>query len=66
MVTSRAVVGSSQSRIAGSAGQRDRDHDPLPQPAGQLVRVAAVPPDRFGDADRAEQLEGPLAGRPGG
>ena len=47
-------------------GQRDRDHHPLAQPAGQLVRIAAVPPRRVGNADPAEQVEGPLAGRPGG
>src|SRR5580704_17368585 len=63
-VERRGRLVAEQDRRVG--GQRDRDHDPLPQPAGQLVRVAAVPPDRVGDADRAEQAEGPLAGRPGG
>ena len=42
-VTSRAVVGSSAIRRLGLAGERHRDHDPLPHPAGEVVRVAGEP-----------------------
>jgi hypothetical protein len=38
----------------GVAGNRDRDHHPLSQPAGQLVRVGAEPALGLGDADRSQ------------
>ena len=48
----------------GLQGQRHGDHDPLPHPAGQLVRVAAQPVGV--DPDHLQQLAGPLAAlRPG-
>ena len=40
-VTSSAVVGSSAISSFGSAGERDRDRDPLAHAAGELVRVGA-------------------------
>ncbi len=60
MVTSSAVVGSSAMMQLGVAGQRHGDHHALAHAAGQLVRVLLQPPLRLGDADQAEQLDGPL------
>ena len=42
MVTSSAVVGSSQRISFGSHDERDRDHHPLPHAARELVRVGAA------------------------
>ena len=44
----------------GVAGQRHRDHDALPHPAGELVRERAVPALGLGDADPAHEIDGPL------
>jgi hypothetical protein len=41
----------------GTAGQRDGDHHPLPQPAGQLVRILGQPSLGIGDAHRTEQAQ---------
>ena len=43
----------------GSAGQRHRDHHPLPLPAGELVRVG--PRAGRGQPDLLEQLADPVA-----
>ena len=45
--------------------QRDRrgDHDALPLPAGELVRIVAGPALRVGNADAVEQLQHPAPGR---
>ena len=40
--TSSALTGSSQTMNFGSHGQRPGDADPLPLPAGELVRIAVV------------------------
>ena len=40
--TSSALVGSSATSSSGPSGQRPGDADPLPLPAGQLVRVAVA------------------------
>ena len=48
-VTSSAVVGSSATIRPGPAGDRDGRHHPLPQPAGELVRIDPQP--QFGVAD---------------
>ena len=47
----------------GLAAQRHRDHHPLAQPAGELVRVVAEPLGRPGQADQAEHLGRPGHGR---
>ena len=47
----------------GLLRDRDRDHHPLPLPAGDLVRVGAGTRARVGDADDVEQLDGALARR---
>ncbi len=44
----------------GLAGQRHRDHDALPQAAGQLVRVVVQPLRRLRQADQVEHLGGPF------
>ena len=41
--------------------KRDRDSDPLAQPARELVRVLREPPLGLGDADFLKQLDGSLA-----
>ena len=46
VVTSSAVVASSAISSFGPAGERHRDHDPLPHAAGELVRVLVEPPVR--------------------
>jgi hypothetical protein len=43
----RGFVGDQQLRIAH---QRHRDHDPLAQAAGELMRILAEPHSRRGDA----------------
>ena len=48
------LVGDEQRR---PAGERDGDHDPLAQAAGQLVRVVAVPAVGIRHPDRGEQLD---------
>ena len=45
------------------AGQRHRDHDPLPQAARELVRVVVEALGRPRQPDQAEHLQGPRAGR---
>ena len=54
----RRLVGDQQLRIAG---QRHRDHHPLPLPAGQLVRIRIDPLLGFGNADFAQQLRSPAS-----
>ena len=56
----RRLVGDQQLRLAG---ERHRDHRPLPHPARELVRVVLQPLLRARDADLVEQLDGAL-GRP--
>ena len=46
----------------GRVRQRDRDHHPLPHPAGQLVRVAGPASPSGRQADLAEQVGGPAPG----
>ena len=55
------LVGDQQLRLAG---QRHRDHHPLPHAAGQLVRVVAHPLGGPGHADQPEDLH--RAGQRGG
>ena len=68
MVTSRAVVGSSAMSSRGLAGERHRDHHPLPHAAGELVRVVVQPPLGGGMPTRSSssiaRWPGGLAGRP--
>ena len=45
----------------GVAGQRHRDHHPLPHPAGKLVRILADPLLGDGDADQLQHLDRPVA-----
>ena len=54
-VTSSAVVGSSATRISGSADERDRDHHPLAHAAAQLVGIGVEPGAGIGDAHLLEQ-----------
>ena len=58
IVTSSAVVGSSATRILRIAGERERDHDPLPHAAGELVRVGIDTALGRGDMDEPKQLDG--------
>ena len=51
----RRLVGDEQ---LGLAGERHRDHHPLPHAARQLVRVFAGAPLGFGDVDEAQHLDG--------
>ena len=48
------LVGQEEPRLPG---ERDREHHPLPLPAGELVRVGAEPALRIRDPDVAEELE---------
>ena len=41
---------------AGVAGERHRDQDALPHPAGDFVRIQFQNPPRFADRDFGEQL----------
>ena len=50
----------------GLVGQRHRDHDPLAQAAGQLVRVVVEALGWPGHADQRQHLGGPLQARPCG
>ena len=54
------LVGDDQRRVQG---QRHRDHHALAHPAGELVRVVVQALGGPGNADHAEQLDGPAAGR---
>ena len=45
------LVGDQQVRFVG---ERHGDHHPLPLPAGELVRIAAEPAFRIGNADLIE------------
>jgi hypothetical protein len=54
------VVGDDQ---RGVEGQGHRDHHALAHPAGELVRVVIQALGGPGNADHAEQLDGPAAGR---
>ena len=47
----------------GVQGEGHRDHGALPHAAGELVRVVVDPLAGLGDADPAEQFDGPLAWR---
>ena len=47
---------------ARSVGQRHREHDPLAEAAGELVRVRARAADRVGDPDRLEEIDRPQLG----
>ena len=49
---------------AGLGGERQRDHDPLAQPARELERVAVDPARRLRDADHLQQLDRARARRP--
>ena len=62
MVTSRAVVGSSQISTWGFAGRRDGDDHALAHTARELVRVLLVPALGVGDAYLAQHLDGGLLG----
>ncbi len=53
----RRLVGDQQLRLAG---QRHGDHHPLPQTAGQLVRIVAEPLLRPGQAYQAEYFYRPV------
>ena len=66
VVTSSAVVGSSQRSSSGIGAERDRDHHPLAHPAGELVRVGVDALAGIADADFVEELDGSFAGRPRG
>ena len=52
------LVGEQHFRLAG---ERDRDHHPLAQPARELVGVVAEPLARLGEPDQLEHLERSLA-----
>ena len=54
------LVGDQELRVAG---ERHRDHDPLAQPARELVRILREAPLRRADPDHAQQLEHPRADR---
>ena len=56
-------VGDQQAR---AAGHRHGDHDALPHPAGEFVRILVQAALGFRDADFAEQLEGARASGGGG
>ena len=56
----RRLVGDEQ---LGLAGERERDHHPLLQPAGELERIVVDAARAVGDADRVEQLDRPRARR---
>ncbi len=62
-VTSSAVVGSSAISSLGLAGERHRDHHPLPHAARELVRILPEPPRRLGDA--ATSVSSSSAAAPG-
>ena len=62
MVTSRAVVGSSQMRMRGAAGHGDGDDHPLAHTAGKLVRVLLVPPPGVVDAHIRQNLQHGVVG----
>ena len=47
---------------ARSVGERHREHHPLAEAAGELVRVRARAADRVGDADRLEEVDRPQLG----
>ena len=49
---------------AGLAAKRERDHDSLTHPAGELVGIMVDALVRIGDPDFAEQLDRPVARRP--
>ena len=57
MVTSSAVVGSSAIKQLRIAGERDRDHHPLPHAAGQPVRIVVEALLRRRDFDASQQLD---------
>ena len=54
------LVGDEQ---VGLVGERHGDHHALALAAGQLVRIAAEPPLRIGDADLGQHLDGARARR---
>ena len=56
-VTSSAVVGSSAIKQVRLVRQRHGDHHALALAAGELMRIAAQPPRRIGNADLVEQFE---------
>ena len=66
-ITSSAVVGSSAIRRLGSQHERERDHDPLPHAAGELVRVLLVAggrdPHHPQGLERARSASPPCPGR---
>ena len=45
----------------GLVGDRHRDHDALPLPARELVRIRAQPVLGIGQTDQPQQIEGPPA-----
>ena len=53
------LVGDQHVRVAG---HRHRDHDALAHAAGELVRVGVDALARVRDADRGQQLDGPVPG----
>jgi Circularly permuted ATP-grasp type 2 len=57
----RRLVGEQQAR---SAAERHSDHRPLPQAAGQLVRIGVETLPRRGDADQLQQFQCPRPGAP--
>ena len=61
-ITSSAVVGSSAIRTFGLEHERQRDHDPLPHPARELVRVLLEAGRR--DPHARERLERASRGPP--
>ena len=56
--TSSAVVGSSANDEARVRRQRERDHDPLPHAARELVRIVIDPARGGRNADLVEQRDG--------
>ncbi len=54
----RRLVGDEEARIAG---QRDRDHRALPEPAAQFEGVLVDAPFRLGDADAAQRFDATAA-----
>ncbi len=56
----RRLVGDQDLRVAG---ERHRDHHPLPHPARELVRILVHPPLRRGDPDELQELDRPRARR---
>jgi hypothetical protein len=59
----RGLVGDEDLRLAG---ERQRDHRPLPHPARELMRILVGPPFGIRHAHQVEGFDRPPAGRPTG